>query len=213
MYSVVLMMALTTGGNMQSFGHRGGCCGGDSCCGGGDSCCGGGRHRLFGGHRHGCSSCCGGGYSCCGGGYSSCCGGGYSGCCGGCTGCTGCTGGVQWGTPVGVPVETKPMTKPEEIPTKPTDKPKESAVPAPATIIVSLPADAKLTIDGAATISTSSERVFTSPLLPAGEDFHYTLKAEYVRDGQPVAFSKDVTVRAGLETRVNMEPTSGVASR
>ena len=111
------------------------------------------------------------------------------------------------------PVETKPMTKPEEIPAKPTDKPKESAVPAPATIIVSLPADARLTIDGAATISTSAERVFTSPTLPVGEDFHYTLKAQYVRDGQPVVFSKDVTVRAGLETRVNMVPTAGVASR
>ena len=61
--------------------------------------------------------------------------------------------------------------------TKDGDKPKESLVPAPATIIVSLPADATLTIDDAATVSTSSLRVFTSPILPNGRDFHYTLKA------------------------------------
>ncbi len=239
MYSVVLMMALTSGGDAQAFGHHGGCCGGyssccgggyssccggyaysgyssccggySSCCGGGYSsccggysCCGGGHHRLFGGHHHG--SCCGGGYSsCCGGSY-----GGYSSCCGG---YSGCCGGMMY-APVMAPATT-PAVTPEPIPTKPTDKdkPKESMVPAPATIIVSLPADAKLTIDDAATVSTAAVRVFTSPELPVGQDFHYTLKAQYVQDGKPINLSKDVTVRAGEETRVNMVETAGVASR
>ena len=37
MYSVVLMMAMTSGGNVADFGHRHGCCGGKSTAG----CCGG----------------------------------------------------------------------------------------------------------------------------------------------------------------------------
>jgi uncharacterized protein (TIGR03000 family) len=107
--------------------------------------------------------------------------------------------------------------KPEEEIKKPApkdDKKPEAATPAPATIIVSLPADAKLTIDDAATASTASPRVFTSPVLPAGHDYHYTLKAEMVRNGKSVVLSKEVTVRAGEETRVNLETgLAGVASR
>ncbi len=239
MYSVMLMMAMTSGGDLPNLGHHGccgggysccggsyggySCCGGSyggySCCGGGyvssccggysSCCCGGGGHGLF-GRRH--SSCCGGYSSCCGGygGYS-CCGGGYGGysCCGGMP----CGGTVIYEhAPEGKPVETgKPV---EEIKTKPeSTKPPESLAPAPATIIVSLPADAKLSIDDAATVSTTATRVFTSPELPVGQDFHYTLKAEYARDGKPVVSSKEITVRAGEQTRVNMEEASGVASR
>jgi uncharacterized protein (TIGR03000 family) len=299
MYSVVLMMAMTSGGNVADFGHRhGGCCGGEayssccggsyaysSCCGGsyGD-CCGGGRHHhRRSGHRHG--GCCGGeSYGSCSG-YSA-----YSGCCGGYVapadcGCgaavyTGCTGGTVTGGAVIGGENAEPIgpghdghehhattggeVKAEEITaeerkqmdalieanpdqkaaitayykgashadrkkyyndnkpakkdeTKPEDvkKPKkEVMVPAPATIIVSLPADATLTIDDAATTSTASPRVFTSPVLPAGRDFHYTLKAQIVRDGKTVEVSKEVTVRAGQTTRATMEAgLASVASR
>jgi uncharacterized protein (TIGR03000 family) len=73
MYSVVLLMALSTSADAPALG--GGCSG------------------LF-----GCSGCCGGScHGCCGGGFfskwkhHSCCGG----CCGGsCYGCTGCAGGT-----------------------------------------------------------------------------------------------------------------------
>ena len=94
-------------------------------------------------------------------------------------------------------------------------KPKpEAATPAPATIIVSLPANATLTIDDAATTSTASPRVFTSPVLPAGQDFHYTLKAQIVRDGKSVVVSKEVTVRAGETTHATLEAgLASVASR
>ncbi len=85
----------------------------------------------------------------------------------------------------------------------------------PAKIVVNLPADAKLTIDDAATVSTSDVRVFVSPKLPRGQEFNYTLTAEVVRDNQKVTASKVVTVRAGRETRVSLNPvaTTGVASR
>jgi uncharacterized protein (TIGR03000 family) len=90
----------------------------------------------------------------------------------------------------------------------------DTLAPAPATIIVSLPANATLTIDDAATTSTASTRVFTSPVLPAGRDFHYVLKAQIVRDGKTVVVSKEVTVRAGETTRATLEAgLANIASR
>lgn len=49
---------------------------------------------------------------------------------------------------------------------------------APATISVKLPEGAKLFFDDEATTSTGSERTFTSPPIPYGRDFEYTLRLE-----------------------------------
>ena len=75
---------------------------------------------------------------------------------------------------------------------------------APATIVVTLPADAKLTIDGAATRSISNVRTFVTPTLDVGMEFSYTLKAEVVRDGQTFSTEQRVTVRAGAESKINI---------
>ncbi len=80
--------------------------------------------------------------------------------------------------------------------------PMKGSLEAPATIIVSLPAEAKLLVDGTPTASQSSERRLVSPVLQPGRDFHYTLTAEIVRDGQTVRQSQTIAVRAGQETRV-----------
>ena len=89
-----------------------------------------------------------------------------------------------------------------------------AALEAPVTLVVALPADANLTIDGNPTVSTSSLRTFVSPALKAGKDYTYTLKAEIVRDGQPLSVTQQVQVRAGEETRVSINiPTNAVASR
>jgi uncharacterized protein (TIGR03000 family) len=242
MYSVVMMMALTAGGETPAFGGRGchgcsgGCYGGYSCGGCSGGGCHGGRGGLF-GRRHGCHGCCGGGYSCggCyGGGYgcsgSGCWGGGYGGCYGGGYGCSGggCWGGYGgcyggggcWGggyaAPGGMMMQPSTGTgtgtgtkggegKGEEL---------GRATQAPATIVVSLPADARLTIDDRPTTSKSELRTFVSPALPVGNDYSYTLKAEIVRDGQTLTATKQVSVRAGQESRVALEfPASRVASR
>src|SRR5262245_23923565 len=90
MYSVVLLMAVTTGGEAADSGRgcRGcrGYCGGCYCsCGG---CYGGGCHRA----RKGCHGCYGGGcYASYG--YGGCYGGGYGGCYGGAVVSSGCYGG------------------------------------------------------------------------------------------------------------------------
>src|SRR2546427_667750 len=82
---------------------------------------------------------------------------------GGCAGGYGCHGGCDGGP--GYPPPPPPKTGDPKV------MPKKTEGPAPATIIVSLPADARLLIDGNTTSSTSSRRIFTSPALQPGADY------------------------------------------
>jgi uncharacterized protein (TIGR03000 family) len=232
MYSVVLMVAMTGGGDVPAGLFNHGCCGGGSCygCYGGCYGCGGGGHhkRSHGGCHGNCyggcyGNCYGGCYGCGGGGHHKharrshgCHGGCYGNCCGGCYGggcygsCYGggCYGGGCFGTPVAPPV-FMPEEKGKKTPSTSVDS------AAPATIVVNVPADARLTIDGEATTSTSTQRVFVSPTLNAGREYHYTLKAEFVKDGKVVKLSKEIAVRAGNETRVQFaaDGQTEIASR
>ncbi len=100
------------------------------------------------------------------------------------------------------------------MPKEEKKKSEEEVSNAPATIEVNLPAEAKLTVDGNPTRSTSDRRTFITPALEAGVSFVYTLRAEIVRDGQNAVQSQDVTVRAGETTQVSFTFASqGVASR
>jgi uncharacterized protein (TIGR03000 family) len=146
---------------------------------------------------------------------------GCTGCYGG-MGCTGCYGGtvVPTTTPVTPPPDGgKPTPPPDGGKTDDMPKPKPkvggtdgASVPAPATINVSLPADARLMIDDVVTKSTTASRVFVSPELAPGQEFHYTLKAEIVRDGQTLTVTEQVAVRAGAETRVALGADKFVSS-
>jgi uncharacterized protein (TIGR03000 family) len=151
-------------------------------------------------HKH---SCCGGG--CCGGScYGGCCGGTVIyGCCGGsCYG--GCCGG---GVPYGAGFPAAPVVPAAPVTPKADDKkPVEKTEAAPATIVVSLPADATLTVDGRATTSKSDVRRLATPALEAGKEFTYTLTAEIVRDGQKLVATETVTVQAGRESVVTLAP-------
>src|SRR5437762_1111793 len=119
----------------------------------------------------GCKGCCG----CCGYDCSGCCGGCCGGWCGG-----GCGGGLDVsGGKAGAVAEGS----------------------APATIVVNLPAPAKLTIDGNTTSSTSERRVFVSPALEAGQEYYYTLKAEINGEVK----EERVTVKAGQEVAVKID--------
>ena len=89
----------------------------------------------------------------------------------------------------------------------------ESMLSAPATIIVAVPAGAKLTIDGYEARATGNVRVFTTPALERHEEYSYTVKAEVTRDGRTVAQTKDVTVRAGEKSNVKFDLTEVVALR
>jgi uncharacterized protein (TIGR03000 family) len=104
------------------------------------------------------------------------------------------------------PAETHPAERigdPEEL----------ANTPAPATLVVRVPADAALSINGVATRSAAATRTFVSPSLQPGKEFHYTLKAEAVRDGRKVAATQRVAVRAGERKEVVLAfGPAGVAS-
>jgi uncharacterized protein (TIGR03000 family) len=101
-----------------------------------------------------------------------------------------------------------PSTAPPSTPPATPPKAPEARLAAPATIVVSLPADATLTIDGAATKSTAAVRQFATPVLTPGESFHYTLTASVVRDGQTLTATEQVTVRAGQTSRIELPATA-----
>lgn len=209
MYSVVLMMAMTQAPDVATFGHRN-----NSCCGcQGSSCYGGGCSGCYGG---GCNGCHGGGGRAkkqrrshgCHGGCSGCYGGGCSGytascgCCGSAMSCygggMGCYGGGGYMT-----APMAPTAPPANVP-----PPKTGMLSGPATIVVSLPADATLKVDGAATKATTAVRTFATPTLDAGQSYHYTLTAEVVRDGKTLTTAQEITVRAGELTQVDLPATA-----
>jgi uncharacterized protein (TIGR03000 family) len=111
------------------------------------------------------------------------------------------------GTPLPTPEPGKGGTK-KDGKKAPTDEETSTG-----TIQVSLPAEARLTVDGRLTTSTSSSRTLISPNLEPGYDYFYTLRAEIVRDGQTLTQTQRVAVRAGDQTRVSFDfSPSGVAS-
>jgi uncharacterized protein (TIGR03000 family) len=222
MFSMVVMAALTTGGDLPDFGQHGGRGG---CCGGG--CYGGCMGMGYGG-------CMGMGYGGCMGmgmgmGYGGCMGMGYGGCMG--TGYGGMRmgwggGGSSYGgysgyvmngiSPVIGSYGYSPLISNWSTPVVAGN----GAMVAPgttqsfyyggnagnqaneATIIVNLPEGASLTVDGQATQSRSSRRVFQSPPLEPGKTYTYTLRAELNQDGHFVQEKKTVDVRAGQPAEV-----------
>jgi uncharacterized protein (TIGR03000 family) len=84
---------------------------------------------------------------------------------------------------------------------------------APATVIVTLPENAKLTFDGEPTKSTSGTRTFATPALEPGKAFKYTLKAEIPVAGKTEIISREIQVRAGEETKVSLTLPATVAAR
>jgi uncharacterized protein (TIGR03000 family) len=214
-------------------GRRGGCHGGGGgCCGSYGGCYGGGYGGCYGGGGYGCTGrviygggyggCTGGvGYGVVVGGCSGGIGGGYGGCSGGYYGSYGSSG--SYGTYGGsyyssMPFEGGYVSSPYGIPmysnsTGPViggyqyGTPESGYYPSSneATIVVRLPADAKLTFDGTATQSTDSVRTFTSPPLEPGKEYQYTLRAEMTRDGKKVERTRDVKVRAGQTSNVTID--------
>jgi uncharacterized protein (TIGR03000 family) len=221
------MVAMTTTEVTPDFGRRGrgGCCG----------CYGGYASGCYGGYGGGYGGCYGGGWGgCYGGGYGGCYGGGYGGCYGGGYGggyggsrygssyspmYYGGYQGMYYGpgtmyrmpgtgdrerfSPEGGDTDGKKKGRGSND--EGDDQGQEVQKPAKAKIIVNLPADAKLTIDGQSTKSTSARRVFTSPPLEPGQSYYYNFEATLVREDRPVVTRQRVRVRAGETTRVKID--------
>jgi len=225
MYSAVLLMALSGGADVVDGHHhrRDNCgCGGmpvgcvgyvapAGCCPQPVNCgCNGGRHGLFHRHRNGCNGGCVGGCI------------GYGGCVGTSVGCGGGAYGPGMYGPgpgmygpgygPGAPGDMKkPMPggkTPEPIPA-PGGK---EEVSLPATLIINLPANANLTVDGHATTSTSTTRVFVTPALEAGQEYAYNLTATVSVNGQIVTQTQRVAVLPGRQTQYTFAFPSGSAA-
>lgn len=70
------------------------------------------------------------------------------------------------------------------------------------TVLVRLPADAKLFAEGRPLSQTAGERKFVTPPIPADREALYTFRVEYVRDGRVLSESQRVQVKAGGTTTV-----------
>jgi hypothetical protein len=200
MYSVVVLMALSTSVDTPDLGRRGGCRGCGGCYGGCWSSC------------YGCSGCYGG-YSChgCYGSYHS---------CHGCYStlhhshyhhshhhhCHGCCGGVI------IHPAAPPMKGGKEggalIPggTPYIAASAEPTTGSAARIEVSLPAAGQLTIDDYTVPTTSDRHVYITSPLASGEKRTVILKSQNA--------TKEVTVIAGQTLQVTLTPQGvGTASR
>lgn len=70
-------------------------------------------------------------------------------------------------------------------------------------VLVKVPADAKLFVEGKQLTVTNGERTFVTPPLPTDREAVYAFKVEYTRDGETVTQSRKVKVRANATTTVD----------
>ena len=229
MYSMILMTAMTAGApetpQFNGMLRPAACWGCVGCygCGGCSGCWGGGyvAFRPILGWRPvavtwGCNGCYGN--------------------CSGCWGCTGCSGVMPgrvsmslnvWGatysysasTPF-VPGSTSGNKYNNAAPPPKTDKKdekkeekkdeKKTGLEESARIILEVPANAKVFVDGNMTKSIASIRNFYTPALAPGQAYFYDVRVEMEKAGRTVVENKRVFVTAGAVIRESF--TSGTPS-
>jgi uncharacterized protein (TIGR03000 family) len=125
-------------------------------------------------------------------GYSCWCSGGWC----GSFHATGCyCGHSGWGVPPATvaPATVAPAPPPPPKGTDINGGKKEQE----ARLIVTVPQEAKLYIDGQLMKTSSARRVFSTPTLRPGQTYFYDVKAEVVRDGQTVSREQRIYLRVG----------------
>ena len=192
MYSMVLMMAMSTSPDTVACHKVMGCSGCTGCSGAVASCCG--CHGFLGGlfkKHHGCN---------------------------GCNGCSGCSGTPAPDCASCPTVEATPAPAPAPAPEEKKEMPKDkkggvtkNTRIAPALITVNVPADAKLSIDGVATLSSSNVRMFQTASLKSGTVHYFTFSAEVVRNGLAYTATEKVAVEAGANAVISLNPNVGPA--
>ena len=78
-----------------------------------------------------------------------------------------------------------------------------------ATVVVNLPADARLTFNGVPAEATGATRTFKTPVLDAGREYEYMLTVEVLEGGSIRSAKKRVVVRAGERVEVTLTPGEG----
>jgi uncharacterized protein (TIGR03000 family) len=78
-----------------------------------------------------------------------------------------------------------------------------------AEITVIVPASAEIFFDGSPTTTRGTERLYLTPPLESGKNYHYEVVARWVVDGKPVEQTRRIPVKAGARVRVDfLTPSS-----
>lgn len=99
----------------------------------------------------------------------------------------------------------------DEIPVSPIDADSASTL-GNGSLMVTLPVDAKLFVNGKETTSTGAERQFTSKGLKPGYRYPYHLKAVLDVNGQEIVRTKEVSLRAGETSQLAFDFDAPVAT-
>jgi uncharacterized protein (TIGR03000 family) len=117
-----------------------------------------------------------------------------------------------------LPMSTIPLPPPKpELPAEPSpelkkdqpkkEEPKKSQTqrPARATVVLSVPDGASVSVEGQPLLSSGRERTFRTPELPTGQEFVYTVRAVILVAGHEEIETLKVTVLAGEVSRASFE--------
>lgn len=114
------------------------------------------------------------------------------------------TYGMPSGMPGNVTLPAPPLNQTSPLPYGPPPQLQESTVAAnQATVIVNLPADARLYVEKHLMELTGSVRAFRTPDLTPGTRYTYTIRMEVERGGRMVEKTETVTIEAGKRTQVS----------
>ncbi len=124
----------------------------------------------------------------------------------------------------GVPSFEPPMAgAPDAAALPPLDAPAAPMLPPAAvettsnfaTVVVSMPADAKLFVEGQEWTSDAGlpTRTFRTPAIDAGRTYYYAFKMEVVRGGRTLSQTQEARLQAGKTSRVVFTELSAGTSR
>lgn len=203
-------------------GSCNGCCGG---CNGCSGCCGGcsgcyGSMSCYGGCMGGCQ----GSYSMGGYGMSS---SGYEIPMGSFASMPMNSYGTMPMTPYGMSPDAMPYSMPQgnvmnpipplnmqnQMPMGPAPQAADATIsPTQATVVVNLPADARLYVEKHLMTLTGTTRAFRTPDLTPGTKYNYTVRMEVERSGKMIEKTETITVEPGKRTQVSFaDPGEGGA--
>jgi uncharacterized protein (TIGR03000 family) len=96
-----------------------------------------------------------------------------------------------------------PLNMPSQLPYGPPPQAADAAVaPNQATVVVSLPTDARLYVEKHLMDLTGAVRAFRTPDLAPGSKYSYTIRMEVERGGRMVEKTETITIEPGKRTQV-----------
>jgi uncharacterized protein (TIGR03000 family) len=121
--------------------------------------------------------------------------------------CVGCEGGAEVtdGTIIEEEGSSGSEMKSEPIESEPATSTESRRPVRKGVLSVSVPAEARVLVNGMATTSTGPERRYVSHGLKPGQTYRYVVKAVMDRDGKQVAQTKVATLRAGRITTLDFD--------